>query len=71
VSADAKAWYDESGNLWKAIHDGDCKADALPHQQPGRLTETLEAVEACMGVTLRWEFRQYPDGTIGLVGYEV
>lgn len=70
MSADAKAWNDGSGWCgWRGLHDGDCKAGAIPHDQGGNLSFLVEQIERCMGNDLRWEFRQYPDGQIGLVGW--
>jgi hypothetical protein len=72
MSTDAKAWYDESGNLWKAVHDGECdEYQRRVHTQGARLGEVLVAVEACIGEDLRWEIRTYPDGKTGLVGWVV
>lgn len=70
MSADAKLWMEGSGNLWAGLHDGECHA-TIPHHQPDRLSQTIRDIEHCMGTTLRWEVRAYPDGQFGLVGYVV
>jgi hypothetical protein len=70
MSADAKAWYDASGNLWLETHDGPCCAP-VPHDQGGQLSDVLAGVEKCMGSTLRWEIRLYIDDLTGLVGWVV
>lgn len=74
MSADAKAWTDENG-AWHVLHDGPC-VPASPHggtfhdnATPHGLAGNLNGVETCMGGPLRWEFRTYPDGTVGLVGW--
>lgn len=69
MSADAKLWNTGSGWLWCGVHDAECAADSIPHDQGASLSETIISVERCAGQSLRWEFRTYPDGTIGLVGY--
>lgn len=73
VSADAQVWFDEDANmrhgLWKAIHDGEC-ANA-PHEAIAHdLSTLLKDIESCMNVrALRWTFRTYVDGSVGLSGY--
>lgn len=70
MSADAKVWNDGEGWCsWRGLHDGDCKEDATPHDRGGNLSYVIAQIERCMGSDIRWEFRQYPDGQIGLVGW--
>jgi len=68
MSADAKVWIDGDGWTWKANHDGTCISPN--HLVGDTLRDVLTAVEYCMGHALRWEFRIYPDGQVGLVGYD-
>jgi len=68
MSADAKLWKD--GNWWHGLHDGDCVLSSTPHENGSYyLSILLDDIETCMGGQLRWEFRTYPDGQVGLVGY--
>lgn len=69
MSSDAKAWIEADG-CWRALHDGLCaQPNAHTDATSYDLTSVLATVESCMRHTLRWEFRQYPDGQVGLVGY--
>lgn len=69
MSCDSKVWLDDEG--WHAIHDGECRADAPPHDGTYYdLVEVLQSVEACRGATMAWGIRQYSNGQVGLVGYE-
>jgi hypothetical protein len=69
MSADAKVWQDEAGH-WRAVHDGDCAAPATHVGISYELVAVLQSVEQCMAHDrMRWEFRTYPDGQIGLSGY--
>jgi hypothetical protein len=74
MSADAKVWQDSRNDgwvSWRGTHDGPCVDEALPHDQGDDLLGVLRGIHECFGgKRLRWEFRNYPDGTIGLVGYE-
>ena len=64
MSADAKAW--KEGAWWQGIHDAcDQRHEALS------LSEVLTDVEQCGRYRFAWEFRTYPDGQVGLVGYIV
>lgn len=63
MSADAKIWQDES--WWKGIHDGVCYFE---HEDLS-LATVIAGVNACMDCELAWEFRIYPEGLAGLVGY--
>ncbi len=69
MSADAKVWQDDEGGWlsWRGSHDGPCNRPT-PHDQGSNLFDLLEDIGYCMG-TVRWEFRVYPDGKAGLVGY--
>lgn len=75
MSADAKIWKD--GDCWRGCHDGArCELDESKDngKEPVthefyNLTELLASIEICMGATLQWEFRSYPNNQIGLVGY--
>lgn len=72
MSADAKIWCEEgtSGWVgWRGIHDETENDTCWAHRQGASLMDTLTAIEKCAGKQLRWEFRTYPDGLIGLVGY--
>jgi hypothetical protein len=69
VSADAKLWTDAEGR-WRCVCDGECEPgthdkDAAAYD----LASVIQGVETCLGGRLRWEFREYPDGQVGLVGY--
>ena len=70
MSADAKVWFEEGDPFgrWKGIHDGEC---VIAHQGTEyQLSELLTEIEECMKVrSLRWLFRSYPGGSVGLVGY--
>ncbi len=69
MSADAKLWTNEAGE-WCGLHGGQCLNDHhADHYSPWDLRDALADIEACMGHRLRWEFRVYPDGQAGLVGY--
>lgn len=70
MSADAKAWYDESGWCWSGLHAGPCQ-QAIPHTQGQELSRLLADLEHCMGFRLRWQIRVYPGSKTGLVGYRV
>lgn len=66
MSADAKAWTDGDGWLWRGINDL-CDEQ---HEAVG-LSELLRELEQCenKGRPMRWEMRQYPGGTFGLRGF--
>ena len=66
MSADAKAWYDDSGWVWCGIND---RCDET-HKECS-LSDLLRSVEACEndGRVMRWQIRVYPDGRTGLVGW--
>ena len=67
MSADAKVWQDADGD-WHATHDGHCNQSA--HQgNEYDLVALLGEVEECIQSGMRWEFRTYADGEVGLVGY--
>jgi hypothetical protein len=68
MSADAKMWIDDDGN-WKGLHDGACGYEHQEGTTSYDLSEVLRTIEACMDGPLRWKFRIYPDGHVGLVGY--
>ena len=68
MSADAKVWAEDNGD-WNGTHDGQCRQQGEHRDTPYHLIETLRDIEACMGQSLRWEFRIYPDGKAGLIGY--
>lgn len=68
MSADAKIWQDEKGNF-HGIHDGPC---GLKHEVTEYdLLELLEDIQHCLcdGNSMRWSFRAYPEGFVGLVGF--
>ena len=68
MSSDAKVWQEDDGG-WQGLHDGLCKPGVLSHETDAYgLRELLEEIEACSRVK-RWEFRVYPDGKAGLVGW--
>lgn len=73
MSADAKVWFDPENSIvpqWEGIHDGECENPNSHHGISYDLVEVLGGIERCMKVkSLRWEFRTYPDGHVGLVGY--
>lgn len=70
MSADAKVWFMEEDNMWEGLHDGDCPDPNSHAGSPWELVEVLQGIERCMKVTsLRWDFRIYPKGYVGLVGY--
>lgn len=65
MSADAKLWCEDG--WWRGLHDG-CADDAHgPHQS---LADCLHEIEQCGRYHYAWSFRTYPDGHVGLVGYE-
>lgn len=72
MSVDAKVWKDKDDPHWRGGHDGPChdgKDRTAEHRQGDYyLSDLLKDIEACSG-KLRWEFRIYPDGQVGLVGY--
>lgn len=73
MSADAKAWQEDDGS-WHIIHDGECEAfDAGTVRHHGTaydLMELLQHIGAALETpSMRWEFRTYPGGKTGLVGY--
>lgn len=74
MSADAKVWSEEreyrSGVNWHAIHDGECRAGSHQTHSYG-LVGLLRDVESCLDCAggMRWEFRTYSDGRVGLSGY--
>jgi hypothetical protein len=73
VSADAKIWLedDTSGWVgWKGIHDAAETDECWRHDQGGPLSDVINTIEKCNGKQMRWEFRKYPDGHVGLVGYQ-
>jgi hypothetical protein len=65
MSADAKVWHDDTG--WHGIDDHcDGRHDGIDYD----LVTVLTDIERCMDSRgMRWEFRVYPDGQAGLVGY--
>ena len=70
MSADAKIWQDDEGN-WHGVHDGDCLLE-FPHLETAYdLLQLIIDIEECAneGRRMRWEFRIYPDGKAGLIGY--
>jgi len=72
MSADAKIWLEDnvSGWVgWKGIHDEEETSECWRHQQGGTLSDAVSGIERCVGKELRWEFRTYPNGKVGLVGY--
>ena len=71
MSADAKVWYDSEtlNGRWQGLHDGECEHPNSHWGTSYQLREVLESVETCMGQSLWWKFRTYPDGQVGLVGY--
>lgn len=64
---DAKAWLDESGIDWYAMHT-DCP-DPEAHKLGGTLSEVLRGVEECADAEYFWEIRHYPDGASWLLGF--
>lgn len=69
MSADAKAWTDARGR-WHAIHDGECSPVIVNHEgDEYELSDVLKRVETCLGGAIRWQFRSYANGLVGLVGY--
>lgn len=66
MSADAKAWPEESseGYYWNSIDDWE-----PDHHFGGTLAQVLTYIDSVVGGSMRWEIREYPDGTSGLVGY--
>lgn len=72
MSADAKVWFDTEtmGGRWKGIHDGECPHQNQHHGTSYDLVNVLKDIEQCIAVrSLRWDFRTYRDGQVGLVGY--
>lgn len=69
MSADAKAWVDESDGWWRACHDGPCSRPAAHAEGDRDLSVVLADVESCLGVKLRWSIRRYQHDEDGLVGY--
>ncbi len=69
MSVDAKAFPSDTNDwIWTAVHDGPCSWSLFDNKHHGYLVEILVEVEKCMGQSMRWEIRTYPDGKIGLVG---
>lgn len=71
MSADAKLWQSVQDQWlsWQGTHDGPCRDGACDHAVAGTLTEMMAEIQECLGQSLRWELRIYPDGKAGLSGY--
>jgi hypothetical protein len=69
MSADAKVWFDSEtmGGRWEGIHDG-CPTPNIHWGTAYEFSAVVRVIEQCMGQSLRWELRTYPDG-LGLAGY--
>ena len=66
MSADAKAWSDETGYFWSGCHDA-CPAPDTHCDRP--LAEVLAGIDQCAKCSMRWIIRLYPSGKTGLAGY--
>jgi hypothetical protein len=71
MSADAKVWFDDDTSRWEGLHDGECGNPNSHFGLSYDLVDVLRGIEQCMGVkSLRWVLRSYPNGQLGLCGYE-
>ena len=69
MSADAKVWGQDHD--WYGDHDGDCLVQGHLHG-PGSLVHIIDDVERCLNSDgIRWQIHYYPNGTLGLRGWEV
>lgn len=71
MSADAKVWYDDARQEWCGLSDWE---DAVPSVRSRDLIDVLQHLDAARRrVTpyrITWHPRVYPDGQVGLRGFD-